>query len=91
VDEFRPKHLQAFAQFFDQVLEVFLYGGTFVKPVTDVDIHERLGVPDEVAQVLPKENCTPGKKFASGEFRSQKRIEPIWELGAAGRPGVAGV
>jgi hypothetical protein len=32
------------------VLDVFLYGGSLMKTVTDVDVHEHLGVFDEVTQ-----------------------------------------
>jgi hypothetical protein len=39
VDEFGAKDLQAFSQFFDLMLEVFLYGGSFMKAVTDVNVH----------------------------------------------------
>jgi hypothetical protein len=39
MDQFRAKDLQAFPQFFDLMLDVFFYGGSFVKPVTDVDVH----------------------------------------------------
>jgi hypothetical protein len=39
VDQFRAEDLQALAQFFDLMLEVFFYGGSFMKAVTDVDVH----------------------------------------------------
>jgi hypothetical protein len=35
-------------QFFDLVLDFFFYGGNFMKTITDVYIHERLGLADEV-------------------------------------------
>jgi hypothetical protein len=44
VDKVGAKNLKAFSQFFDLVLEIFLYGGTFMKTVTNVNVHERLGV-----------------------------------------------
>jgi hypothetical protein len=44
--------LQAFLQFFDLILNVFFDRGNFMKTVTDVYIHERLGLADEVRQVL---------------------------------------
>jgi hypothetical protein len=50
VDEFGPEDLQAFPQFFDLMLSFFFYGGRFMKTVTDVDVHERLGLANEVAQ-----------------------------------------
>jgi hypothetical protein len=69
VDEFGPEDLQAFPQFFDLVLSFFFYGGRFMKTVTDVDVHERLGLLTKSRnQVLPKPNCTPGSKKASGEL-----------------------
>jgi hypothetical protein len=37
--QFRAEDLQAFPQFFDLMLDVFFYSGSFVKPVTDVDVH----------------------------------------------------
>ena len=39
VNEFGPENLQAFSQFFDLMLDVFFYGGSFMKTVTDVDVH----------------------------------------------------
>jgi hypothetical protein len=39
MDQFRAKELQPFPQFFDLMLDVFFYGGSFMKPVTDVDVH----------------------------------------------------
>jgi hypothetical protein len=39
VDEFGAKDLQACSQFFDLMLKVFLYGGSFMKAVTDVNVH----------------------------------------------------
>jgi hypothetical protein len=44
VDELRAENLQSFLQFFDLMLNVFLYGGNFMKAVTNVNIHERLGL-----------------------------------------------
>jgi hypothetical protein len=31
------------------MLKVFFYGGSFMKPVTDVDVHEHLELADERA------------------------------------------
>ena len=42
--QFGPEDLQAFAQFFNLVLDVFLYGGSLMKTITDMDVHEHLGV-----------------------------------------------
>jgi hypothetical protein len=39
MNQFRTEHLQPFPQFFDLMLDVFFYGGSFVEPVTDVDVH----------------------------------------------------
>ena len=50
VDEFGTEHLQTFLQFFDLVLNIFFDGGNFMKTVTDVNVHERLGLANEVAQ-----------------------------------------
>jgi hypothetical protein len=44
MDEVGAKYLKAFSQFFDLVLEVFLYGGAFMKAIADVNVHEHLGV-----------------------------------------------
>ena len=53
VDELGTENLQAFLQFFDLVLDVFLDGGNFMKTITDVNVHERLGLAYEVRnQVL---------------------------------------
>jgi hypothetical protein len=50
VDELRAEYLQPLLQFFDLMLNVFFYGGDFMKTVTDVNVHERLGLANEVAQ-----------------------------------------
>jgi hypothetical protein len=53
VDEIRTEDLQAFLQFFDLMLDIFFYRGNFMQAVTDVNIHERLGLANEVRnQVL---------------------------------------
>ena len=39
VNEFRTENLKPFSQFFDLMLDVFFYGGSFVKPVTDMNVH----------------------------------------------------
>jgi hypothetical protein len=50
VDEFGTENLQTFLQFFDLMLDVFFYGGNLMKTVADVNVHERLGLANEVAQ-----------------------------------------
>jgi hypothetical protein len=39
VNEFRPENLQPFSQFFYLMVDVFFYDGSFMKTVTDVDVH----------------------------------------------------
>ena len=39
VNEFGPENLQPFSQLFYLMVDVFFYGGSFVKTVTDVDVH----------------------------------------------------
>jgi len=59
VNQFGTEDLQAFPQFFDLMLNVFFYGGSLMKTVTDVDVHEHLGYSDEATQrnpVLAKKN-----------------------------------
>ena len=48
MDEFRAEDLQSFLQFFDLMLNIFFYGGNFMKTITDVNVHERLGFANEV-------------------------------------------
>jgi hypothetical protein len=76
MDQVRAEHLQPFLQFFDLVLDVFFYGGIFVKPINNVNVHERLGlaVRSSRNQVLSKADCTPGARKANGEFEPQKDI-----------------
>jgi hypothetical protein len=50
MDQFGTEDLQAFSQFFDLMLDVFFYGGSFMKAVTDVDVHEHLGLANEATQ-----------------------------------------
>ena len=50
MNEFGPENLQAFAQFFNVMLNVFLYGGSLMKTIADVNVHEHLGVANEGAQ-----------------------------------------
>jgi hypothetical protein len=52
VDQFGAKDLQSFLQFFDLMLDVFFYGGNFMKPVTEVNVHLRLGLADEVRNLM---------------------------------------
>jgi hypothetical protein len=47
--QFRTEHLQPFPQFFKLMLDVFFYGGSFMKAVTNVDVHEHLGYLNEAA------------------------------------------
>ena len=42
MDQLGAEDLQAFSQFFDLMLDVFFYGGSFMKAVTDVNVHEHL-------------------------------------------------
>src|SRR5579864_2767334 len=48
MNEFRTEDLESLLQFFDLMLNVFFDGGIFRKTVTDVNIHERLGLANEV-------------------------------------------
>jgi len=50
VDKIGTKDLQTLLQFFDLMLNVFFYGGKFWKTITDMNVHERLGLANEVAQ-----------------------------------------
>src|SRR5579872_1978669 len=55
VNQIGPEDLQPFLQFFNLMLDVFLNGGNFRKTITDVNVHERLGLAYEVRnQVLSK-------------------------------------
>src|SRR5579864_5928304 len=48
MNEFRTEDLESLLQFFDLMLNVFFDSGIFRKTVTDVNIHERLGLANEV-------------------------------------------
>jgi hypothetical protein len=50
MNELGAEDLQAFPQFFDLMLDIFFYGGSFMKPVTDVNVHEHLKLADGDAQ-----------------------------------------
>jgi hypothetical protein len=50
VDELGTEDLQSFLQFFDLVLNIFFDGGNLMKTVAEVNVHERLGLANEVAQ-----------------------------------------
>jgi hypothetical protein len=39
MNQFRAKNLQSLPQFFYVMLEILFYGRSFMKPVTDVDVH----------------------------------------------------
>ncbi len=70
VDEFGTENLQTFLQSFDLMLDIFFDGGNFMKTVADVNVHERLGLANEVRnQELSYADCTPGGKKASGELQ----------------------
>jgi hypothetical protein len=57
MNKFRTEDLKPFSQFFDLMLNVFFYGGSFMKAITDVNVHERLGLANEVRnQVLSCNN-----------------------------------
>ena len=84
MDQIRAEDLQSLVQFFDLVLNVFFYGGIFVKPINNVNVHERLGlaVRSSRNQVLSKADCTPGARKADGEFEPQKHIILVRDLPA---------
>jgi hypothetical protein len=42
MNELRPENLEPLSQFFDLMLNVFFYGGSFMETVTDVNVHEHL-------------------------------------------------
>jgi hypothetical protein len=42
--------MQALTQFFDVVLDIFLYGGSLRKTIAYMNVHEHLGQANEVAQ-----------------------------------------
>ncbi len=50
MDRFAAEDLQASSQFFNLMLNVFFYSGSFMKAVTDVDVHEHLGYSNDAAQ-----------------------------------------
>ena len=61
------------------MLNVFFDGGNFVKTVTDVNVHERLGLANEVRnQVLSKDDLTaivhPHENKASGRIAACETI-----------------
>src|SRR5579864_777484 len=39
MDQFRTKNLQTFLQFFDLMLNFFVYGGNLMKTIADVNVH----------------------------------------------------
>ena len=47
MNEVGAENLQAFLQFFDVMLNIFFAGGSFMKAVTDVDVHEHLELANE--------------------------------------------
>jgi hypothetical protein len=47
VNKFRAKNLQPFTQLFNLKLNFFFDGGSFMKTVTDMDVHEHLKLADE--------------------------------------------
>ncbi len=47
VDQLGTEDLQALSQSFDLMLDVFFYGGSFMKTITDVDVHEHLELANE--------------------------------------------
>jgi hypothetical protein len=71
VDELWAENLQTCLQSFDLMLDIFFYGGNFMKTVADVNVHERLGLADEVRnQGLSYADCTPGRKKANRRIGS---------------------
>src|SRR5579862_7234900 len=42
--QFGTEHLQTLLQLFNLVLNIFLDGGILMKTITDVNVHERLGI-----------------------------------------------
>jgi hypothetical protein len=89
MNQFGAENLKALTQFFDVMLEILLYGGSFMKPVTDVDVHDRLGIALQSArnQVLSKANCTPARKNASGEIDELSDQENRIPKKKSGGPG----
>jgi hypothetical protein len=56
-------------------LDVFFYGGSFMKPVTDVDVHEHLKLANDAAQTSAfYENCTPAEEHSKAGIRSAIRL-----------------
>ena len=88
MNKFGTKNLQAFSQFFDLVLEVFFYGGSFMKPVTDVDVHEHLELADERRKpVLSNKSVHPPTNIARLESLEFKIvIERSTRSGMGGGP-----
>jgi hypothetical protein len=50
MNQVRTEDLQPFLQFVDLVLDVFFYGGSFMKAITNVDVHEHLRLANEAVQ-----------------------------------------
>jgi hypothetical protein len=67
MNEVGTKNLQAFSQSFDLMLNIFFRGGSFVKPVTDVDVHEHLELANEERKpVLSKSILHPEEMLKRG-------------------------
>jgi hypothetical protein len=79
--KFGPEDLQAFAQFFNLMLDVFLYGGSLMKAITDVDVHEHLGVANEDAHAtkcyLSRIVHPSGKGKSSLNFKQSPATPPF--------------
>jgi len=80
MNQLGTEDLQPFPQFFDLMLNVFFYCGSFMKPVTDVDVHEHLKLANGDAQTSAfYGDCTPAANIARPEI--EERFERSTVLG----------
>ncbi len=74
VDKFGTENLQAFLQFFDLMLDVFFYGGNFMKTVTDVNVHSASALLTKCAT-----KCFLSRLYTRRKKR-KRRIERLTQL-----------
>jgi hypothetical protein len=66
MDQLRPEDLEALSQLFNLMLDVFFYGGSFMKTITDVNVHEHLKLAIERSKpVLSKQIVHPRLRWKS--------------------------
>jgi len=85
MNEFRAENLQPLPQFFDVMLNIFFYGGSFMKPITDVDVHEHLKLANEERKpVLSKAIVHPDAKWKrgfAGVISADRAFRNVREIG----------